>query len=143
VGDFEEVIADERQLRQLFQNLIANAIKFQSAERPLRVDVFQAPEPAHAMLDRPHLQLIVSDNGIGFDQDRAARIFEPFQRLHTEQEIKGSGIGLAICRRVVERHGGRIWAEGEPGKGASFHILLPLAPSEHAQNSRSRDSSTL
>ena len=143
VGDFEEVIADERQLRQLFQNLIANAIKFQSAERPLRVDVFQAPEPAHSMLDRPHLQLIVSDNGIGFDQDRAARIFEPFQRLHTEQEIKGSGIGLAICRRVVERHGGRIWAEGEPGKGASFHILLPLAPSEHAQNSRSRDSSTL
>jgi|GEM_PF-3373983 len=143
VGDFDEVIADERQLRQLFQNLITNAIKFQSRERPLRVDIFQAPVTEPEQLGRPHIQIIVSDNGIGFEQDRASVVFEPFQRLHTDREIKGSGIGLAICRRVVERHSGRIWVESEPGLGTSFHILLPLAPSEHMHTAQSPHTTSL
>lgn len=132
VGDFEDIVADERQLRQLFQNLISNAIKFRSPERDPRVDIFQAPEPERGLIDRPCIQIVVQDNGIGFEQDRAKIIFEPFQRLHSEREFKGSGIGLSICRRVVERHGGRIWVTSEVGEGSCFNILLPREPSSRA-----------
>ena len=70
--------------------------------------------------------ITVQDNGIGFDPEDAKQIFSPFKRLHAEQDYPGSGVGLAICRRIVERHGGRIWADSQPGQGASFHFTLPV-----------------
>jgi signal transduction histidine kinase len=105
------------QMTQLFQNLIGNAIKFHRRQ-PIRIRVGCRTE------DGVH-HLWVSDNGIGFDARQAERIFLIFQRLHTRNQYSGSGIGLSICKRIVERHGGRIWAESEEGRGATFHFTLP------------------
>ncbi len=111
------LIADPTQLGQLLQNLISNAIKYVAEDvRPrVRIQVFSDAE------GRP-VSLIISDNGIGFDQRLADRIFEPFQRLHTREEYAGTGIGLAICAAVAERHGWRIWAESRKGEGSAFHV---------------------
>ena len=109
--------ADAAQMTQLFQNLIGNAIKFREDEIP-RINI-EAKEEESSWL------LSVSDNGIGIDPEQHERIFEMFQRLHTESEFSGTGIGLAICARVVKRHGGRIWVESEPGKGSTFLVRLP------------------
>jgi signal transduction histidine kinase len=111
--------ASAPQIEQLLQNLLANALKFHG-ERPPRVHVGFEPQG-----DGWHLW--VRDHGIGLDPRDAERVFGLFQRLHTESEYPGSGIGLALCRRIVERHGGRIWVEGRPGKGATFHVTLPRA----------------
>jgi signal transduction histidine kinase len=78
------------------------------------------------------LRVTIRDNGIGFEQRHAGRIFEPFQRLHGTDRFPGSGIGLAICRKIVDRHGGGIGAEGRPGQGATFWFTLPAAPPEAA-----------
>jgi signal transduction histidine kinase len=118
------VLADEDQMRQLFQNLIANALKFHGAAPP-RVHVGAAEEG-----DRWHLW--VRDNGIGIDPKDFQRIFVMFQRLHGEDEIPGNGIGLAICRRIVARHGGRIWVESQPNHGATFHLTLARNPGAEA-----------
>ncbi len=116
------VEADEAQMVQLFQNLIANAIKFRSAEPPLiRIDAVDEGDLWH---------LRVADNGIGLDEARAGDIFAMFHRLHAEEEYPGTGMGLAICKRVVEAHGGRIWVRSQPGKGATFHFTLPKARSQ-------------
>lgn len=111
------VMADERQLTQLFQNLLGNAIKFRGEEPPL----------IHVSAKRLDNDWVfsVQDNGIGIDPQYADRIFIIFQRLHNREEYPGTGIGLAICRRIVERHGGRIWVESAPGKGATFSFTLP------------------
>jgi len=110
------VTADERQIEQLFDNLLHNALKFRRAEPPrVRVGAEDAAD---------HWHLFVRDNGIGIDPKDAQRIFVMFQRLHTDAEYPGSGIGLAICRRIVARHGGRIWVESQPGQGATFHFTL-------------------
>ncbi len=107
------------QMRQLFQNLLANAIKFQAPGTKPRVRVeARAPRPGF-------IEISVSDNGIGFDQKDAEKIFEPFLRLHTRAEYEGSGIGLAVCRRIMMRHGGWISASSERGKGSTFTITLP------------------
>ena len=111
------LMADGAQLAQVFQNLIGNAIKFRAPE----------PPEIHVSAARGDGEWVVAirDNGIGFDPADAERIFMVFQRLHSHAEYPGTGMGLAICRKIVERHGGRIWVESEPGKGATFRFTVP------------------
>jgi len=112
------VMADRVQLGQLFQNLIGNAIKFHGKEAP-QVYVSAARRPTEWLFS-------VRDNGVGLDPEYAERIFVIFQRLHNREEYPGTGIGLAICKKIVERHGGRIWVVSQTGQGATFHFTLPL-----------------
>lgn len=123
VGDIPELSADPTQLRQVFQNLIVNAMKFQPEGSVPRVVIRSAPVALGAVRG---VRITVSDNGIGFEQQHAERIFAPFQRLHGRSEYGGSGIGLAVVRRIVERHAGTITAQSTPGQGASFTMLLPI-----------------
>ena len=122
LGAMPTLQADPTQLRQVFQNLIANAMKFQGDGAVPHV-VIRAD--AAICSGSPGWKLTVKDNGIGFEQQHAERIFAPFQRLHGRSEFGGSGIGLAIVRRIVERHSGTILADASPGHGATFTILLP------------------
>jgi PAS domain S-box-containing protein len=111
------VQADPTQLIQLFQNLIGNALKFR-AERPPQIHVGVADEGQF-------WQFSVHDNGIGIEPKYFERIFQVFQRLHTRRDYKGTGIGLAICKKIIERHGGRIWIRSEVGQGTTFYFTLP------------------
>jgi PAS domain S-box-containing protein len=122
-GSLPVVEADPSRLVQLFQNLLANAIKYRDPGR--RPEIRVAAERRG-----PMWMFEVFDNGRGFEADEAARIFDLFERLPSDQEIPGTGIGLAICRRIVETHGGRIWAESEPGGGSVFRFTLPPSASE-------------
>ena len=117
VDPLPTVRADTVQLTQLYQNLIANAIKFRSDE----------PPEIHigARREQDAWRFWVRDNGIGIDPQYAERIFLIFQRLHTRNQYPGTGIGLAICKRIVERHGGNIWVESQPGQGSTFYFTLP------------------
>lgn len=121
--------ADQGQMVRLFQNLVGNSLKYRRASIRPEVHV-AAKEQGSAWI------ISVKDNGIGFDPQESARIFTPFTRLHGQSEIPGTGVGLAICRRIVEHHGGRIWAESKPGDGATFYFSLPAsgkAPARHTQ----------
>ena len=111
------VMADDLQLGQLFQNLIGNAIKFHGEEPP-RVHVSVRPDGNQWVFS-------VRDNGIGIAPEFTERIFLIFQRLHGKEKYPGTGIGLAVCKKIVEFHGGRIWVESELGKGATFYFNLP------------------
>ncbi|MGQ3411007.1 sensor histidine kinase [Natrinema sp. LN54] len=113
------VEADSEQLRQVFQNLLDNAIEY-SGDEPPRVSI-------DAERDGEEWLLSVRDEGIGIDPSDADRVFEVFQRLHTPDDHDGSGIGLALCKRIIERHGGDIWMESEPGEGTTFYFTLPAA----------------
>jgi signal transduction histidine kinase len=117
-GELPVVPGDEGALRQLFLNLVANAIKYRGA-RPLEVHISARPAGERWIVS-------VRDNGIGIDSRYSDKVFELFERLHTSSEYDGSGIGLAICRRIVQRHGGRIWVESEPGQGSTFCFTLPV-----------------
>jgi light-regulated signal transduction histidine kinase (bacteriophytochrome) len=116
-GALPNLMADELQLVQLFQNLISNAIKFKGAQPPV-VHVTAVEQPEGWVF-------AVRDNGIGMEAQYFERIFMMFQRLHSKAEYPGTGIGLAICKKVVDRHGGRIWVESRPGSGSTFYFLLP------------------
>ncbi len=118
--------ADATQMRQLLQNLVSNALKFRDPARPPRVQV--TARPLEGRDDA--LELVVADNGIGFDEKYLDRIFTPFQRLHSRDQYEGTGIGLAVCRRIVERHGGVITARSVPGEGSRFVAVLPRHHSE-------------
>jgi PAS domain S-box-containing protein len=117
------VMGDPGQFAQVFQNLLSNALKFVEPGRAPVVEIRSEP------LDDGGWALTLEDEGIGFDPEQAERIFRMFQRLHTRDEFAGTGVGLAIARKVVEAHNGRIWAEVRPGGGARFRIELPVATS--------------
>lgn len=124
--------ADASQMSQLFLNLFSNALKFIKPDCPplitLRYDTIDSTEAEsqHLLPGLTWFKLTLQDNGIGFEQDFAEKIFTPFQRLHGRSEYKGTGIGLAVCRRIVERHNGIIEAFSEPGQGAKFELYLPI-----------------
>jgi signal transduction histidine kinase len=134
--------ADATQMRQLFQNLIGNGLKFRRPDIAPHVEVSasrmtstEADEDGSTerLPQDAAWRIIVRDNGIGFDEKYLDRIFDVFQRLHGRGEYEGTGIGLAICRRIVIRHGGRITAESQPGNGATFIIQLPARQPQEPQ----------
>ena len=116
IGPMPTVMGDGGQLVQLVQNLLANAIKFRSEETP-HIEI-------EATLAEGLYRFSVKDNGIGIDRKFQEKIFIIFQRLHTREEYEGTGIGLALCKKIVERHGGTIWFLSEPGRGATFYFTL-------------------
>lgn len=120
VGPLPTVSGDPAQLSQVFLNLIGNALKFRAPSRVARIRVTAEREGAEWVF-------CVADNGIGIASEYYQRVFEIFQRLHGPDRYPGTGIGLAICRQVVERHGGRIWVQSEPGQGSRFAFTLPAA----------------
>jgi PAS domain S-box-containing protein len=128
-GPLPRVRADESQLIQLFQNLVSNALKFHGKEPP-RVEVAAEPQGPDFW------RFTVKDNGLGIDPQYFDRIFIIFQRLHGREEYPGTGIGLAICKKIVERHGGRIGLESQPGGGSTFWFTLPAAPAPTPQDSQ-------
>lgn len=116
---------DKRLITQVFQNLLSNAIKFTRNEKAPEIEVGFTPGPTEDMY-------FVRDNGVGFDMDHAQKLFGTFQRLHGADEFEGSGIGLATVRRIIDRHGGRVWAEAKPNAGATFYFSLPAREQRRA-----------
>jgi light-regulated signal transduction histidine kinase (bacteriophytochrome) len=112
------VNADPGLLKILVENLIRNAWKFTSKREISHIELGESDK------DSQHWYFL-RDNGVGFDMKESAKLFTPYERLHSSQEFKGNGIGLAIAKRIVEKHGGSIWAEGEKDKGATFYFQLP------------------
>jgi signal transduction histidine kinase len=122
IGRLPCVQGNRLQLEQLLQNLVANALKFRG-ERPAFVRVASEPGAGGGLV-----QIVVEDAGIGIEPQHRDRVFKMFQRLHDRESYEGTGIGLAICRKIVERHGGRIWVDARAGGGTVFHFTLPAAP---------------
>ena len=135
VGALPSVLGERAQMRQLLQNLIENAIKFRSADAP-RIELSGEEREGEWLL-------CVADNGIGIEPGGEERIFDLFGRLHGVSEYPGSGLGLSVCKRIVEHHGGRIWAEGRPGGGSVFLFTLPRAPAVAPRALRAAGSRTL
>jgi signal transduction histidine kinase len=117
LGELPTINGDEHQLMQLFQNLVGNALKYRGAQTPII--------KIQATADNGHVKFSIEDNGIGIQPEYKDRIFLIFQRLHTQEEYPGTGIGLAICKRIVERHGGKIWIESDGHSGTTFFFTIP------------------
>jgi signal transduction histidine kinase len=131
VGELPTLDADPLQVRQLMQNLIGNSLKYCRPEVPPVVKVWSKhlahdPAAAEGVPPRQFCQIMVEDNGIGFEEVYTERIFTIFQRLHGRTEYEGTGVGLAVCRKIVERHGGTITARSTPGSGSTFLVSLPI-----------------
>lgn len=132
IEDLPKLHADPSQMRQLFQNLVSNAIKFCPQERTPEIVINSHKVNNFEGLDfhfdpkKEYIQINVRDNGIGFDEKYLTRIFTIFQRLHGRNEYEGTGIGLAMCRKILDHHKGMIWASSKEGVGSTFHIILPL-----------------
>jgi PAS domain S-box-containing protein len=134
VGELPALEADPTQMRQLLQNLLSNALKFRRKDVAPLISLQASVDP-----QARRLELWVQDNGIGFDESYRERIFQLFQRLHSSDKYEGSGLGLALCRKIVERHGGTIEARSAPNSGATFTVTLPLeyrsqAAADHAHS---------
>jgi light-regulated signal transduction histidine kinase (bacteriophytochrome) len=131
VGELPSVEADPLQVRQLMQNLIGNSLKYNRPDVPPVVSIYSHhliddPAQTPSAQSGPCCQILVEDNGIGFEEIYSEKIFTIFQRLHGRTEYEGTGVGLAVCRKIVERHGGTITARSTPGKGSTFTVTLPV-----------------
>lgn len=126
VGELTPVKCDAGLMKQVFSNLIANAVKY---TRPRETAVIEIAETSAG----GDLVLFIRDNGVGFEMKHADKLFRPFQRLHTREEFEGTGVGLATVQRILQRHGGSIWVESAPGKGAAFYFTAGTAESEPAK----------
>jgi PAS domain S-box-containing protein len=138
IGEMPRVAADPALVRVALNNLIGNAVKYSGTRERARIEIAST-----GAVEAPEGQAVfyVRDNGVGFDMEYAGKLFGVFQRLHRADEFEGTGIGLATVRRIVHRHGGRTWAEGRPGEGATFYFSLPLAdahPLPHADAAEER-----
>jgi two-component system, sensor histidine kinase and response regulator len=121
INKLPTVKCDSAMLRQVAENLISNALKYSRGRDVSKIEVGAREEKDDHII-------YVKDNGVGFDMRYADKLFQVFQRLHSDKEFEGTGVGLAIVQRIVNRHGGRIWAEAQPGKGATFFFTLPKNP---------------
>jgi len=132
IGDLPSVRADLFMLRLVFQNLLSNAIKYTRPREKAVIEIGSERGDRETIFH-------VRDNGVGFDIQYASKLFGIFQRLHRMEDFEGTGIGLANVRRIVTRHGGRTWAEGEVNRGAAFYFTLPDSPEAAARESRARE----
>jgi light-regulated signal transduction histidine kinase (bacteriophytochrome) len=123
IAPLPSVQGDPILLHQVWTNLLSNAIKFTAQQPEPCIEIGTLPSDAES----DYMTLFVRDNGVGFDPQYSHKLFGVFQRLHREEDFKGTGIGLATVRRIVERHGGRVWAEGKPDRGATFYLTLRQA----------------
>jgi light-regulated signal transduction histidine kinase (bacteriophytochrome) len=131
IGDLPACIGDPALLRQVLINLLSNALKFSRFR--------DAPEiELTCMRQGSELVFCVSDNGAGFDMQRTSELFGAFQRLHTAEQFEGTGVGLSIVHRIIQRHGGRVWAESKLDHGARFYFSLPLRAADEAEEAAER-----
>jgi signal transduction histidine kinase len=132
VGHLPTIQADPLQMRQLLQNLITNGLKFHRVEEPPIVKIEgkfihdRQKRDSRRSAAEEQCRIVVEDNGIGFEEKHGKRIFDVFQRLHPRDVFEGTGIGLALCRKIVERHGGQITTRSTPGHGSTFEVYLPV-----------------
>ena len=120
IGKLHKAFGDANLIKLVWNNLISNAIKYSSKENIPEISI-------SSQLKHDRIIYSVKDNGVGFDMNYKHKLFGVFQRLHSESEFEGNGVGLAIVQRIILKHGGKVWAEGEVGKGATFYFILPVS----------------